>query len=141
MNSMRALLLIVRRSLREHALSTTVTVFSAALASGLVMAVFAVAAQSRAAFAGGPVGFDAVLGARGSATQLVLNTIFHLETSPGNIPWSLYTEVRDDRAVTLAIPYAVGDNYRGLRIVGTTAEIFTKFEYVKGQNEDNLSTI
>lgn len=133
MNSLRALLLIVRRSLREHALSTTVTVVSAALASGLVMAVFAVAAQSRAAFAGGPVGFDAVLGARGSATQLVLNTVFHLETSPGNIPWSLYKEVREDRTVELAIPYAVGDNYRGLRIVGTTPEIFTKFEYVKGQ--------
>ena len=118
---MRALLLIVRRSLRKHALSTTVTVVSAALASGLVMAVFAVAAQSRAAFAGGPVGFDAVLGARGSATQLVLNTVFHLETSPGNIPWTLYKEVSEDSTVELAIPYAVGDNYRGLRIVGTTS--------------------
>ncbi|HIG86918.1 MAG TPA: ABC transporter permease [Planctomycetes bacterium] len=133
MKSLRALLLIVRRSLRKHALSTTVTVVSAALASGLVMAVFAVAAQSRAAFAGGPVGFDAVLGARGSATQLVLNTVFHLETSPGNIPWTLYKEVSEDSTVELAIPYAVGDNYRGLRIVGTTSEIFTKFEYVKGQ--------
>ena len=133
MNSMRALLLIVRRSLRKHALSTTVTVVSAALASGLVMAVFAVAAQSRAAFAGGPVGFDAVLGARGSATQLVLNTVFHLETSPGNIPWTLYKEVSEDNTVELAIPYAVGDNYRGLRIVGTTSEIFTRFEYVKRQ--------
>ncbi|MDP6368597.1 MAG: ABC transporter permease, partial [Planctomycetota bacterium] len=130
---MRALLLIVRRSLRKHALSTTVTVVSAALASGLVMAVFAVAAQSRAAFAGGPVGFDAVLGARGSATQLVLNTVFHLETSPGNIPWTLYKEVSEDNTVELAIPYAVGDNYRGLRIVGTTSEIFTRFEYIKGQ--------
>ena len=133
MSGFGALVLIVRRSLRQHALSTSITVLSAALASGLVMAVFAVAAQSRAAFAGGPVGFDAVLGARGSETQLVLNTVFHLETSPGNIPWSMYTALQDDRRVELAIPYAVGDNYKGFRIVGTTSQIFTDFEYVKGR--------
>ena len=122
MSGLGALVLIVRRSLRQHALSTSITVLSAALASGLVMAVFAVAAQSRAAFAGGPVGFDAVLGARGSETQLVLNTVFHLETSPGNIPWSMYTALQEDRRVELAIPYAVGDNYKGFRIVGTTSQ-------------------
>ncbi len=80
-------LMIVRHSLRQHALSTVVTVLSVALASGLVMAVFAVNSQTMKAFTGGPVGFDAVLGARGSQLQLVLNTVFHLETSPGNIPW------------------------------------------------------
>ena len=133
MSGLGALVLIVRRSLRQHALSTSITVLSAALASGLVMAVFAVAAQSRAAFAGGPVGFDAVLGARGSETQLVLNTVFHLETSPGNIPWSMYTALQEDRRVELAIPYAVGDNYKGFRIVGTTSQIFTDFEYYKGR--------
>ncbi|MEM7305348.1 MAG: ABC transporter permease [Planctomycetota bacterium] len=127
------LLMIVRRSLRQHALSTFVTVLSAALGSGLVMAVFVVAEQSERAFAGGPVGFDAVLGARGSQLQLVLNTVFHLETSPGNIPWSLYQEVKSDRRVDLAIPYAVGDNYRGYRIVGTTQEMFTEFEYQEGE--------
>jgi putative ABC transport system permease protein len=128
-----SLFLIVRRSLRQHALSTVVTILSAALASGLVMSVFAISKQSEDAFAGGPVGFDAVLGARGSQTQLVLNTVFHLETSPGNIPWSLYQAVKNDRRVSLAIPYAVGDNYFGYRVVGTTAEIFTEFEYVEGK--------
>ena len=34
---------------------------------------------------GMPTGFDAVLGARGSKLQLVLNSIFHLEASPGNV--------------------------------------------------------
>ena len=127
------LLLIVRRSLRQHMLSTAITVLSAALGAGLVMAVFAVSHQSERAFAGGPVGFDAVLGARGSQLQLVLNTVFHLETSPGNLPWSLYREVQDDRRVELAIPYAVGDNYRGYRVVGTTLELFTDFEFQEGR--------
>ena len=39
---MNELLLIVRRSLRQHALSTVVTAFAIALASGLVMGVFAI---------------------------------------------------------------------------------------------------
>ncbi|HZE99848.1 MAG TPA: ABC transporter permease [Planctomycetota bacterium] len=127
------LLLIVKRSLRQHALSTAITLLSVALASGLVMAVFCVNDQTYDAFTGGPVGFDAVLGARGSQLQLVLNTVFHLETSPGNVPWELYTTVKKDPRVQLAIPYAVGDNYRGFRIVGTTEEIFTQFEYQKGR--------
>jgi putative ABC transport system permease protein len=125
--------LMVRRSLRQHLLSTSVTLIAVALASGLVMGVFVIQDQARAAFTGGPAGFDAVLGARGSQLQLVLNTVFHLETSPGNIPWSLYEEIKNDARVKLAIPYATGDNYLGFRIVGTTEEIFTEFEYQEGQ--------
>ncbi len=128
-----SLMSIVRRSLRQHALSSFVTILSVGLAAGLTMAVFAINAQTYDAFTGGRVGFDAVLGARGSQLQLVLNTVFHLETSPGNIPWTLYREVADDPRVTLAIPYAVGDNYQGYRIVGTTTQMFTDFTYREGQ--------
>lgn len=127
------LLKIVVKSLRQHSLSTFVTVLAIALASGLVLSVFAIQKQTYAAFTGGETGFDAVLGARGSQLQLVLNTIFHLETSPGNIPYSMYQEIAKNPQVELAIPYAVGDNYKGFRIVGTTDEIFTKFEYRRGQ--------
>lgn len=121
---MRALSLVVRRSLRQHALSTCVTALSLALASGLVTALFAIETQSRAAFGGGSGAFDAVLGARGSELQLVMNSVFHLETSPGNVPWSLYEKLRGDRRVLRAVPYAVGDSYRGFRVVGTTLERF-----------------
>jgi putative ABC transport system permease protein len=127
------LVLLVRRSLRHHAFSTLVTILSVALASGLVMSVFAIQKQALDAFTGGPIGYDAVLGARGSQLQLVLNSVFHLETSPGNIPWSLYQEIRKRPYVGYAIPYAVGDNYRGFRIVGTTDEIFTRLEYQPGR--------
>src|SRR4029077_6176973 len=126
-------LALVRRSLRQHMLSTIVTVISVGLAAGLTMAVFAINKQTYEAFTGGSPGFDAVLGARGSQLQLVLNTVFHLETSPGNIPWSMYKQIEANPRVLLAIPYAVGDNYKGYRIVGTTPDIFTKFRYRSGQ--------
>lgn len=127
------LIKIVLKSLRQHAVSTVVTALAIALASGLVMSVFAIQKQTYAAFTGGDIGFDAVLGARGSQLQLVLNTVFHLETSPGNIPYSLYQEIARNPQVELAIPYAVGDNYEGFRIVGTTDQIFTDFEFRLGK--------
>ncbi len=132
MNGLQTLLFLIGKSLRQHALSTLVTVCSAALASGLVMAVFNIERQANQAFAG-DVGFDAVLGARGSPLQLVLNSVFHLETSPGNLPWKLYREIASDRRVTAAYPYAVGDNYLGYRVVGTTPELIERFEPRPGQ--------
>jgi len=132
MGGVGKLFFIVIRSLRQHALSTLVTVISVALGTGLLMAVFSIQAQSYRAFTGGPIGYDAVLGARGSQLQLVLNTVFHLETSPGNLPWSMYSAIKSDPRVELAIPYAVGDNYHGFRIVGTSDDIFTGYEYQRG---------
>lgn len=127
------LMTLVWRSMRQHALSSTITILSVGLATGLTMAVFAINRQTYDAFTGGEAGFDAVLGARGSQLQLVLNTVFHLETSPGNIPWTMYEEIARNPRVELAIPYAVGDNYKGYRLVGTTPDMFTKFRYRSGR--------
>jgi putative ABC transport system permease protein len=128
------LALIVRRSLRQHALSTAVTALSIALAGGLLMSVWVVKDQSQRTFTQVNTGFDAVLGARGSKLQLVLNAIFHLEASPGNLAASDYEYIRRHPAVKLAIPIAVGDNLRGYRIVGTIPEFFTGVEYAPGRH-------
>lgn len=124
MNSLRAVILMIRRSLIQHAVAVGVTLLSVAVATGLVMAVFSLETQSRRAFTSGATGFDAVLGARGSQLQLVLNAIFHLETSPGNLPWALYEQIRKDPRVSAAVPCATGDNFRGFHIVGTAPELF-----------------
>jgi putative ABC transport system permease protein len=124
---------LARRSLAQHAVTTAVAAACVALGVGLVLAVLGISRQAEDAFTGGEAGFDAVLGARGSALQLVLNTVFHLETSPGNIPWTLYETIRQDPGVALAVPYAVGDNYRGFRIVGTTRQMLVEFEYRAGR--------
>jgi putative ABC transport system permease protein len=125
--------LILYRSLRQHALSTLVTAGSIALAVGLLMVVWMVKDQSQRAFVETSTGFDAVLGARGSRLQLVLNAIFHLEASPGNIAAADFEQIRRHPAVKAAIPLAVGDNYRGYRIVGTSENLFTQVEYARGR--------
>jgi putative ABC transport system permease protein len=126
--------LIVRRSLRQHAFSTAITALSIALAGGLLMSVWVVKDQSQRTFTQVNTGFDAVLGARGSKLQLVLNSIFHLEASAGNLSASDYEYIRRHPAVKKAIPIAVGDNLRGYRIVGTIPELFTDIEYTPGRH-------
>ncbi len=130
--------LIVFRSLRQHALSTIVTALSVALAGGLLMSVWSVKEQSQAIFTGVNAGFDAVLGARGSKLQLVLNAIFNLESSPGNVALSDFQDIQNNPSVELAIPIAVGDNYLGYRLVGTVPEMFTQVEYAPGKHYEVL---
>ncbi len=126
-------LLIVYKSLRHHLVSTLVSAFAIALAGGLLMAVWVVKQEANQAFTGVTGGFDAVLGARSSKLQLVLNSIFHLEDSPGNIAASDVDAIRNNPAVEVALPIAVGDNYKGYRLVGTTPELFDRVEYAAGR--------
>ena len=128
------ILFIVWRNLRQYLLSTLVTALAIALAGGLLLSVWIVKAQTQATFTQANSGFDAVLGARGSKLQLVLNAIFHMEASPGNVPEADYQMIKAHRAVKSAIPIAVGDNLRGYRLVGTTPDMFTEVEYVPGQH-------
>jgi putative ABC transport system permease protein len=124
--------LIVWKSLRQHALSTIITALSIALAGGLLMSVWSLKEQTHAAFTGVTGGFDAVLGARSARLQLVLNAIFHLEESPGNVAWEDYLEIKQNPQVERAVPIAMGDNYMGYRVVGTTLEMF-EVEYAPGR--------
>ncbi len=124
---------LIYRSLRQHALSTIVTAGSIALASGLLMTVWVVKTQSQAVFAATNSGFDAVLGARGSKLQLVLNAIFHLEASPGNIAAADFEQIRRHPAVKAAIPLALGDSHEGWRIAGTVEALFNDIEYMPGK--------
>ncbi len=124
---------MVLRSLRQHALSTVVTALALALAGGLLLSVWVVKTQAQRAFTEVATGFDAVLGARGSKLQLVLNAIFHLEASPGNLKMADFEQVRRHPMVKTAVPLAVGDNLRGFRVAGTDASLFTTVEVVPGR--------
>jgi putative ABC transport system permease protein len=65
-------------------------------------------------------GIDLVAGAKGSPMQLILSAVFHLDAPTGNIPLTAAKQLAQNRAVKKAIPLALGDSFRGYRIVGTT---------------------
>ena len=129
---------IAWKSLQQHALSTWIAAVSIALAGGLLMSVWTLKTEAQNTFTRSNCGFDAVLGPRSSQLQLVLNSIFHMETSPGSIPENtkqMLMTHRDHRIRTAfkrLIPIAVGDNYYGYRLVGTTTELFTEHEISDG---------
>ena len=117
---------IVLKSLRQHALSTAITAASIGLGCGLLMGVLVVSERSEAEFTNVTGGFDCLLGPRGSPTQLVLNSLFHIDSSPGLISAQDYETFRTkyQRFYKNAVPIAVGDNYQGFRIVGTSHDLF-----------------
>lgn len=65
-------------------------------------------------------GIDLVVGAKGSPIQLILSSVFHMDVPNGNIPLDEADRIAKYPLVKTAIPLALGDNYNGYRIVGTT---------------------
>jgi putative ABC transport system permease protein len=117
---------MVFRSLAQRPLGTALTALAVALGVMLTSAIVLLEHQFTENYRNQGSGFPLVVGAKGSALQLVLNVVYHRDKSPGNIPFGVYRELADDKAVKLAVPYAVGDAFRGFRVVGTTDAIFSE---------------
>ncbi|MEK9773103.1 MAG: FtsX-like permease family protein [Opitutae bacterium] len=122
------------RALRQNLLTSLVAIFTVSLSGGLFLGAWKTKQSVNLAFAQSAGGFDAVLGARGSQLQLVLNALFHIENSPGNLDWEQYLTIRKHAGVSEAYPFALGDNYLGYRIVGTTPDLFLHHQWKSGKN-------
>lgn len=72
-------------------------------------------------------GIDLVVGAKGSPMQVILSSIYHLDVPTGNIPYKDAVELSKHRMVKKAIPLALGDSYKGARIVGTTPDYLAHY--------------
>ena len=73
-------------------------------------------------------GVDLVLGAQGSPLQLILSSVYQVDSPTGNINYEEAQTWMNHPFVETAIPLAFGDNYRGFRIVGTTPEYLEKYQ-------------
>ncbi|MGJ8732965.1 MAG: ABC transporter permease [Cellulophaga sp.] len=86
---------------------------------------------------------DLVVGAKGSPLQLVLSSVLHIDAPTGNIKLKDAEKLRKSRLVKTAVPVSYGDNYKGVRILGTetsylklynaelaTGELFNKSQQV-----------
>ena len=73
-------------------------------------------------------GIDMVIGAKGSPLQLILSSVYHIDNPTGNIPQSEAEKLKKHPLVEQGIPLAFGDNYKGYKILGTTAEYVELYE-------------
>lgn len=65
-------------------------------------------------------GIDLVITAKGSPMQAVLSSVYHIDIPIANIPQKVLEQMEKRQDVKTAIPLALGDSFRGFRIVGTT---------------------
>jgi putative ABC transport system permease protein len=110
---------LVVAQLRRRPLQTVLGV--ALLALGIATLVFVVLAQSQLTrqLERDARNIDLVVGAKGSPLQLVLAAVYQVDVPTGNVPLATVDLLRRNRLVSQAIPLAMGDSYRGFRMVGT----------------------
>lgn len=125
---------LVTKNILQRCLSILLTTLSVALGVALIAATISIKNEVETNFRQSSVGYEMIVGSKGSPMQLVLSTVYMLGNPVGNIRYEVYEDLKKDRRVALALPYAFGDNYAGHRIVGTTDEVFTKFQYAPGKS-------
>lgn len=103
-------------------LTTTMTILSVALGVALITAVLTLRDETRKRFEEEGQTFDIVVGAKGSALQLVLCAVYFMDRPPGNIGLDVYEAIRGEEFVHAAFPIGIGDSFQGYPIVGTTPE-------------------
>src|SRR3954452_19091900 len=84
---------LVLKQMRQRLLSTCLTCLSILLGMMLATSVLILSRESRNVFAQTDYGFEMLVGPKASPLQLVLNTIYHMDVSPGNIPYRLYEDM------------------------------------------------
>lgn len=147
-----SLIQIAWRNMRQRGLSTVLTLLSLALGIALTVLVLGIYGIIEDAFRRNTsVGYNLVVGAKGSPLQLTLNTVYYLSKPIETIPYSEYLEylpqeerlrqaaLYDDAGVVdtdrsgrfapfmmggFAIPVALGDYFGPFRLVATTPDFF-----------------
>lgn len=105
--------------LRARSLNTVLNIVLLALGIATITLLLLVTHQLEARMQRDARGIDLVAGAKGSPLQVILSAIYHLDVPTGNIPLKQAQEIAKHRMVKKTIPLALGDSYKGFRIVGT----------------------
>ncbi len=64
-------------------------------------------------------GIDMVVGAKGSPLQLILSSVYHVDSPTGNISLADAKSITNNRMVKNSTKLSFGDNHKGFKIVGT----------------------
>ena len=113
--------------LRARALASALQIVLLAIGLAAIVAMLLVTTQIGERVERDTRGIDLVVGAKGSPLQLVLSAVFHVDVPTGNIPYSEAIALRKHPLVRQAIPLALGDSWRGHRIVGTEHALVTLY--------------
>lgn len=124
------LLRLAWKNILYKPLSTLLSLLLFGLGIGLVSLLLLLESQLQKNFENNLAGIDLVIGAKGSPLQLILSSMYHIDTPTGNVS---IEEVRpflnpNHPIIKQAVPLSMGDSYQGYRIVGTTQELLDLYE-------------
>jgi putative ABC transport system permease protein len=111
---------------RRQALSL-VTV-SVAVSVLILLSVQQLREDARRSFSNALSGVDLIVGPRGSATELMLYSVFQIGRPSRNMGYSGFQSIQKMPQVRWAVPIQLGDTYQGHPVLGTTSILFTEFK-------------
>ncbi|MFC5651483.1 ABC transporter permease [Paenibacillus solisilvae] len=115
---------MVWRNLMNRKLQSAVTIIIVCVGVALAQGVMLLSDGMKEGMKRTSEPYGMLVGSKGSSTQLVMNTIFLSDTPLGNLEYSFFESLRKDPRVVQAVPFSMGDNYKGFRIIGTNANLF-----------------
>ncbi len=117
------------RSLWHRRLIMGLSLLSISLSVALLVGVERVRDGVRSSFSGSISKTDLIVGAPGGNVELLLFSVFNIGSGIGGIGYETYERIRAHGDVAWAVPFSLGDSFRGRRVFGTTREYFEHFRH------------
>ena len=114
--------------LRARPLNTVLSLVLLSLGVATIVLLILVVGQLEERMHRDARGIDLVVGAKGSPMQLMLSGIYHLDAPTGNIPLAAARALEKNRFIRKSIPLALGDSWKGHRIVGAPKSYAEHYE-------------
>lgn len=111
---------------RRHALA--MVALSVSVSVLILLGVQQLRHDARQSFTQALSGVDLIVGPRGSASELMLYSVFQVGRPSRNMAHEAYVALRALSQVRWAVPVQLGDTYRGFPVLGTTPELFEVFQ-------------
>ncbi len=119
--------ILILSSLKSRWLNSLLSVFLTAFGVMLALLIIQFGHHIQNRLSADGQGIDIVVGAKGSPLQLILSSVYHIDIPTGNIPYDEAEKWMKHPQVKNAIPLALGDNWKGYRIVGTTPDYMADY--------------
>jgi putative ABC transport system permease protein len=116
------------KSVVSKPLSSALSMLLVAFGIGILTILLLASAQISEKLENNAKNIDLVVGAKGSPLQLILSSIYYIDFPTGNIPLKEAMELAHSPFVKKAVPLALGDNYNGVRIVGTDSNFIAVYK-------------
>lgn len=116
------------KSLWSKPLSSALNIMLIAFGTGILTILLLASTQIGEKLDNNSRNIDLVVGAKGSPLQLILSSIYYIDFPTGNIPLREAMELAHSPFVKRAVPLALGDNYNGIRIVGTDSNFVSLYQ-------------